>query len=107
MMNRRKFLRNSALIAAGIVAADQLEILDRLTWKRKFFPGANFDKKFGIRAGENLDAGDLVYQNENGIWKIDNNIYSNVRVQVIGKDGDSYIAMFKTNYNDWRGIASE
>lgn len=38
-MNRRDFLRRSALIAAGAVAADQLELLDRLGWVRRFFPG--------------------------------------------------------------------
>lgn len=38
-MNRRDFLRRSALIAAGVVAADQIDLLDRLGWRRKFFPG--------------------------------------------------------------------
>lgn len=38
-MNRRDFLRRSALVAAGVVAADQLDVLDRLGWKRRFFPG--------------------------------------------------------------------
>lgn len=36
-MNRRAFFRNAALIAAGAVAADQLELIDRLGWKRKLF----------------------------------------------------------------------
>lgn len=36
-MNRRDFLRRSALVAAGIAAADQLEILEGLTWRRRFF----------------------------------------------------------------------
>lgn len=36
MMNRREFLRASALIAAGTIAADQLEILDRLAPRRLF-----------------------------------------------------------------------
>ncbi len=40
-MDRRLFLRNSALIAAGAVALDQLEILDRLNWKRTLHPGAD------------------------------------------------------------------
>lgn len=38
-MNRRDFLRRSALLAAGVVAADQMDLLDRLGWKRKLFPG--------------------------------------------------------------------
>jgi hypothetical protein len=38
-MNRRDFLRRSALIAAGAVAADQLELIERLGWRRKFFAG--------------------------------------------------------------------
>lgn len=37
-LSRREFLRRSALIAAGAVAADQLELLDRLGWVRRFFP---------------------------------------------------------------------
>lgn len=39
-MDRRAFLRNSALITSGVVAADQLELLDRLGWVRRFFPSA-------------------------------------------------------------------
>lgn len=35
-MNRRDFLRRSALIAAGVVAADQLELLERLAHRRVF-----------------------------------------------------------------------
>lgn len=42
-MNRREWLRGAALIGAGVVAADQLELLDRLGWKRRFFAGAEFD----------------------------------------------------------------
>ena len=38
-MDRRRFLRRAALIAAGAVAADQIELLERLTWRRRFFPG--------------------------------------------------------------------
>lgn len=38
-MNRRDFLQRAGLIAAGVVAADQLDLLDRLGWKRKLFPG--------------------------------------------------------------------
>ena len=39
-MDRREWLRSAALIAAGVVAADQLELVERLGWKRRFFPGA-------------------------------------------------------------------
>ena len=35
-MNRRDFLRRSALVAAGAVAADQVELLERLTHRRVF-----------------------------------------------------------------------
>ena len=38
-MDRRLFLRNTSLLAAGVVAADQLELLERLTWKRRFWSG--------------------------------------------------------------------
>lgn len=38
-MNRRDFLQRAGLIAAGAVAADQLDLLDRLGWRRRFFPG--------------------------------------------------------------------
>lgn len=33
-MNRRDFLRRSTLIAAGVVAADQIELLERLAPRR-------------------------------------------------------------------------
>lgn len=35
-MNRRLFLRNAAILAAGVVAADQLALLDRLEPRRLF-----------------------------------------------------------------------
>jgi hypothetical protein len=38
-MNRRDFLKRLGLVTAGIVAADQLEVIERLGWKRRFFPG--------------------------------------------------------------------
>jgi hypothetical protein len=38
-LDRRSFLRRAALVAGGVVAADQLEILDRLGWVRSLFPG--------------------------------------------------------------------
>lgn len=36
-MDRRRFLRSAALVAAGVIAADQLEVADRLGWTRKLF----------------------------------------------------------------------
>lgn len=38
MMDRRSFLRACSLVAAGVIAADQLEILDRLA-PRSLFAG--------------------------------------------------------------------
>lgn len=38
-MDRRAFLRNAAVVTAGVVAADQLELVERLGWSRRFFPG--------------------------------------------------------------------
>lgn len=38
-MNRRDFLKRLGLVAAGVAAADQLEIIERLGWKRRFFQG--------------------------------------------------------------------
>jgi len=34
------------LVAAGVVAADQLDLLDRLGWTRKFFPSAEVRPRF-------------------------------------------------------------
>lgn len=42
-MDRRLFLRNCALLAAGTVAVDQLELLERLNHK-KVWTGATFGK---------------------------------------------------------------
>lgn len=39
-MDRREWLKRAALIATGTVAADQLELLDRLGWVRRLFPSA-------------------------------------------------------------------
>jgi hypothetical protein len=39
-VNRREFLRRAAVVAAGSVAVDQLELLDRLGWKRTLFASA-------------------------------------------------------------------
>lgn len=41
-MNRREFFKRAALIAAGVVAADQLELLERLAHK-KVWAGHRFD----------------------------------------------------------------
>lgn len=38
-MNRRLFLRNAGLLAAGVVAADQLELVERLGRTRRLFAG--------------------------------------------------------------------
>lgn len=38
-MNRREWLRNATLIAAGAVALDQLEVLERLAPRRLYFAG--------------------------------------------------------------------
>lgn len=40
MMQRREFLRRCALIAAGVVAADQLDVLEMLA-PRRLFAGAD------------------------------------------------------------------
>lgn len=42
VMNRRDFLRNAAIIAGGFIAADQLELLERLAPRRLYFNGADF-----------------------------------------------------------------
>lgn len=41
MMQRREFLRRASLIAAGVVAADQLDVLEMLA-PRRLFAGADF-----------------------------------------------------------------
>ena len=43
-MNRRDWLRGAALLTAGVVAADQLELVERLGWKRRFFAGADWNQ---------------------------------------------------------------
>ena len=55
-MDRRSFLRRAALVAAGAVAGDQLEVLDRLTHRRRVFPGADFG-----RSRTRLDLGHPAY----------------------------------------------
>lgn len=49
MMDRRRFLRNAALLAAGIVAADQLALLEHLEPRRLLFPGWSPPAPKGIR----------------------------------------------------------
>lgn len=46
-MNRRDFLRRASLVAAGAVAADQLDLIERLGWRRKFFPGWSAPQRQG------------------------------------------------------------
>lgn len=41
-MDRRRWLRNAAILTAGTIAADQIDLPERLTWQRTLFPGANF-----------------------------------------------------------------
>ncbi len=49
-MDRRAFLRASALVAAGVIAADQLEILDRLA-PRSLFAGWDKPVIRNVRTG--------------------------------------------------------
>jgi len=51
MTSRRDFLRKATLIASGIVAADQLEILDRIGWTRTLFPSVALDQRFTYELG--------------------------------------------------------
>lgn len=39
MIDRRTFLRRSAILASGLVAADQIELLERLTHRKVFTTG--------------------------------------------------------------------
>jgi hypothetical protein len=39
-MNRRGFLERAAQLLALGIAGDQLELVERLTWRRRFFPSA-------------------------------------------------------------------
>lgn len=57
MTSRREFLRRAAILTAGVVAADQLELVERLGWKRTLFPSFS-----PVR-----HSGDL--------WVVDNTIY--------------------------------
>lgn len=39
LMSRREWFRNAAMIAAGVVAADQIDLLERLTHRKVFALG--------------------------------------------------------------------
>lgn len=47
MMQRREFMRRCALIAAGVVAADQLDILE-MSAPRRLFAGADFERRLPL-----------------------------------------------------------
>lgn len=47
MMNRREWLRNATLLAAGVIAADQLELLDRLAPRSLFAAWGSPPKLWG------------------------------------------------------------
>ncbi len=55
-MDRRRFLRNAVLLAAGTVAADQLDLLERLNWKRTLFLGAQLIGVDPARPGADFTA---------------------------------------------------
>lgn len=42
MIDRRTFLRRAAVLTTGVVAADQLDLIERLGWRRRFFAGTSF-----------------------------------------------------------------
>jgi hypothetical protein len=44
-VNRRQFLRSAAIVAAGAIAADQLELLERLAPRRLYFAGFDFGRE--------------------------------------------------------------
>jgi hypothetical protein len=46
-MDRREFLRNSAVIMAGLTAVQQMELVERLLHKRTLFPGATLSGTHG------------------------------------------------------------
>lgn len=55
MLSRRDFLRNAALVAAGTVAANQLDLLDKIGWRRRFFLGWSTQRDVEFRSNY-LDA---------------------------------------------------
>lgn len=48
LMNRRDFLKRLGLVTAGVVAADQLEIIEKLGWKRRFFASVDLADPYKI-----------------------------------------------------------
>lgn len=85
-MNRREFFRRSSLIAAGVIAADQLELLEKLAHS-KVFQGADFappiilDPKYGpLVTLANLDeATKRVYRSPD--FYVPERFVSRVRIQ--------------------------
>jgi hypothetical protein len=76
-MDRRDFLRRASLVAAGLVAADQLELLERLMFKRRLWPGHSFtvpnggvlqlvDKNGTVLVEYNFD-GDVPWNRQSGL----------------------------------------
>lgn len=66
-MDRREFFRRSALAAAGVVAADQLDLVEKLAGmfrpKRKFFAGHRFvtsSYSLGFRVSQEMIDDDFV-----------------------------------------------
>ncbi len=73
MLTRRQFLRYSALVSAGVIAADQLEILDQLVPRSLFAsadvpkPYAGYDEIWHTRGSVQILNHDIiVYANEYG-----------------------------------------
>ena len=64
-MQRREFFRRSALVAAGVVAADQLDLLDRLGWTRKMFAAWGRPKLWGDSEHDDTEA--LNWYARNGV----------------------------------------
>lgn len=56
-MDRRGFLRRMGLVATGVVAADQIDLLDRLGWSRKYFPSADLNAAAKARHDAMMERG--------------------------------------------------
>lgn len=93
-MNRREWLQKAAVVAAGVVAADQLDLLERLAPRRLYFRGADFGKPY-TTATELLLREEI--QKRKGIWitrtMVEDDIYGPI-VEKILKDGS-----FKKHYD--------
>ena len=98
-MDRRKFLRNASLIAAGVVAADQLEILERLTWKRRLFVNPGFSKEYamGFQVTQTMIDDDLYGA---GMWDVDFADIGNTIVRIQQVDSRK----FYVDHTMWRGV---